>query len=271
MAPATELDDGRMTLVEHLTELRSRIIKAVVAVLAGAVVAFVAYNHIFRFLIEPYCSSLSDEARRTAIALTGDPDASCKLVARDPLEGFGVRITVSTYTGISLAMPVILWQLWRFVAPGLYRHERKYARGFVVSGALLFAMGAGLAYWTLPKALQWLADIGGQDLVSQYSPKFYLSFVVKMMVGFGIGFEFPILLCFLQMVGVVTPQWLRKYWRHSLVGIVALVALVTPSGDPISLTVLSVPMYLFYEIAILYGRLWQRRKRKAGASAGAVT
>ncbi len=83
-----------------------------------------------------------------------------------------------------------------------------------------------------------------------------------MIVGFGIGFEFPILLCFLQMIGVVSPQLLRKYWRHSVVGIVFIVAVVTPSGDPISLTVLSVPMYLFYEISILYGRLWQRRKRK---------
>ena len=258
---ATIADDGRMTLVEHLVELRSRLIKAVLAVAVGAIVAFVFYEQIFQVLIEPYCSSLSESARRTAIALTGDPNGSCKLVARDPLEGFGVRITVATYSGIALAMPVILWQLWRFIAPGLYKHERKYARGFVLSGVLLFAMGGALSYWTLPKALVWLADIGGNDLVNQYSPKFYLSFIVKMIVGFGIGFEFPILLCFLQMIRVVSPQVLRKYWRHAVVGIVALVAIVTPSGDPISLTVLSIPMYLFYEISILYGRMWQRRKR----------
>lgn len=270
MTTRAELDDGRMTLVEHLTELRSRLIKAVLAVAAGAVLAFVFYRHIFSALIEPYCRSLSDEARRLAIETTGDPDGSCKLVARDPLEGFGVRLTVATYSGIALAMPVILWQLWRFIAPGLYKHERKYARGFVISGAVLFLFGGLLSYWTLPKALRWLADIGGNDLVTEYSPKFYLSFVVKMIVGFGIGFEFPILLCFLQMIGVVTPQLLRRYWRHAVVGIVALVAVVTPSGDPISLTVLSVPMYLFYEISILYGRMWQRRRAKHSPAGGAA-
>lgn len=270
MAGTTEIDDGRMTLVEHLTELRSRLIKSVLAVALGAIVAFVLYDHIFQVLIEPYCASLSDQARANAIALTGDPDAGCKLIARDPLEGFGVRMTVAAYSGIALAMPVILWQLWRFIAPGLYKHERKYARGFVISGVILFALGGGLSYWTVPKALDFLNTIGGDDLTVAYSPRPYLSFIVKMIVGFGIGFQFPILLCFLQMIGVLSPTTLRKYWRHAAVGIVALVAVITPSGDPFSLTILSVPMYLFYEISILYGRMWQRRKRKADVQQGAA-
>lgn len=269
MSGTKELDDGRMTLVEHLGELRNRLIKAVLAVAVGAVIAFVLYDHIFQVLIEPYCASLSDEARAQAVVITGNPEAGCKLIARDPLEGFGVRMTVAAYSGIALAMPVILWQLWRFIAPGLYKHERKYARGFVVSGVLLFLLGGGLSYWTVPKALDFLNTIGGDDLTVAYSPRPYLSFIVKMIVGFGIGFQFPILLCFLQMIGVVSPQTLRKFWRHAVVGIVALVAIITPSGDPFSLTVLSLPMYLFYEVSIFYGRMWQRRKRKAGAAEGA--
>ena len=266
----TQTQDGRMTLVEHLVELRNRLIKSVLAVGIGAVVCFVLYAPIFRVLVKPYCDSLADSVRANAFAITGDPDASCKLVARDPLEGFGVRMTVAAYGGISLAMPVILWQLWRFIAPGLYKHERKYARSFVASGVFLFALGGALSYWTVPRALQFLNTIGGDDLTVAYSPRPYLSFIVKMIVAFGIGFEFPILLCFLQLIGVVSPQTLRKFWRHSLVGIVILVAVVTPSGDPITLTVMSVPMYLFYELSILFGRLQQRRKRKAAAREGAA-
>ena len=266
----TQTQDGRMTLVEHLVELRNRLIKSVLAVGIGAIVCFVFYGPIFRVLVQPYCDSLSDSVRANAFAITGNPDASCKLVARDPLEGFGVRMTVAAYGGISLAMPVILWQLWRFIAPGLYKHERKYARSFVASGVLLFALGGALSYWSVPRALQFLNTIGGNDLTVAYSPRPYLSFIVKMIVAFGIGFEFPILLCFLQLIGVISPQTLRKFWRHSLVGIVILVAVVTPSGDPITLTVMSVPMYLFYELSILFGRLQQRRKRKAAAREGAA-
>lgn len=271
MTTTVPADDGRMTLVEHLVELRNRIIKAVVAVGIGAIVCFVFYGPIFRVLVQPYCDSLSDKARSAAALLTGDADASCKLIARDPLEGFGVRMTVAAYGGISLAMPVILWQLWRFIAPGLYKNERKYARGFVFTGVLLFALGGGLAYWSIPRALEFLNSIGGNDLAVAYSPKPYLAFIVKMIVAFGIGFEFPILLCFLQLINVVTPQFLRKYWRHAVVAIVVLVAVVTPSGDPITLTVLSVPMYVFYEISIVFGRLQQRRRRKSAKAEAATT
>jgi sec-independent protein translocase protein TatC len=259
-----------MTLIEHLTELRSRLIKAALAIGVGAIACFIFYESIFAVLIRPYCESLNDSARASAAALTGDPDAGCTLIARDPLEGFGVRMTVAGYGGISLAMPVILWQLWRFIAPGLYRTERRYARGFVVCGVLLFALGGALSYWTVPRALEFLNTIGGNDLSVAYSPRPYLGFIVKMIVAFGIGFEFPILLCFLQLAGVLSPSLLRKFWRHAVVGIVVLVAAVTPSGDPITLGVLSIPMYAFYELSIVFGRLHLRRKRKAEAKQGAL-
>ena len=260
-----------MTLVEHLVELRNRLIKSTLAVGIGATICFLFYSPIFRTLVRPYCESLSDAAKARSALLTGDPSTSCKLIARDPLEGFGVRMSVAVYGGICLAMPVLLWQLWRFIAPGLYKHERKYARGFVVSGVILFVLGGGLAYWSIPHALQFLNAIGGDNLAVAYSPGPYLSFIIKMIVAFGLGFEFPILLCFLQLIGVLTPQLLRKYWRHSLVGIVIIVAVVTPSGDPITLTVMSVPMYIFYEISILFGRLQQRSKRKAAERADDVS
>lgn len=244
------LDDGRMTLVEHLTELRSRLIKSVLAVAAGGVLAFVLYPQIFDILVDPYCAVSAD--------------GECRLLQTDPLEGFSVRLKIAGYGGLALAMPVVLWQVWRFVTPGLYPKEKRYAIPFVISAVLLFALGAGLAYWTLPKALGFLADIGGDELEQFYTPGKYLSLITYMMLAFGIGFEFPILLIFLQLAGIVTGSRLRSWRRYACVGIVVLVAVITPSGDPYSLAVLSVPMYLFYELSILVGWLI-RRKQPADA------
>lgn len=264
---ASHGDDGRMTFVEHLTELRSRLIKCIIAVAIGAVVCWIFYNQIFDALIDPYCDSLTEETRTATGALVGE---ECRLLQTDPLEGFSIRLMIAGYGGVVLAVPVILYQLWKFVAPGLYKHERRYALPFVIIGVVLFVLGGALAYWSVPRALEFLNAVGGANLVQVFSPKPYLSFITKMILAFGIGFEFPILLCFLQMVGVVTPKALRKGWRYAAVGIVVLVAVITPSGDPITLIVLSVPMYLFYEISILYGHLWTRRRRKKEAAAGAV-
>jgi sec-independent protein translocase protein TatC len=196
--------------------------------------------------------------------------SNCGLLVTNPLEGFGLRTTIALYGGIALAMPVILWQAWRFIAPGLYKHERRYAVPFVVLGAVLFALGSALAYWTIPKALDFLISIGGPDLITVYSAKPYLSLIIKMMVAFGLGFEFPLLLAFLQMVGVVKPQGLAKARRYAAVGIVVLVAVITPSGDPISLCVLAAPMYLFYEGSIIFGKIWVRRRARKPAVATAA-
>jgi sec-independent protein translocase protein TatC len=259
-------DDGRMTLVEHLTELRTRLIRCILAVVVGGILCWIFYPQIFRALINPYCDSLSAEAKAATGSLTG---GDCKLLQTDPLEGFSIRMTIAGYGGLVLAVPVILWQLWRFIAPGLYKNERRYALPFVIAGVSLFLLGGGLAYWSVPRALSFLNGIGGKDLVTIFAPRPYLSFIIKMIVAFGIGFEFPIVLCFLQMVGIVSHRALRRYWRYAAVGIVVLVAVITPSGDPITLCVLAVPMYLFYELSIFYGWLWSRRKAKRDAAAGA--
>lgn len=251
---AVAADDGRMPLMEHLTELRDRIIKIVVALVVGMVAAFLLYNRIFDFLIGPY----EDIAR----ANPGSSATDGRLLQIDPLEGFGVRMKLALYGGIALAMPVILWQIWRFVTPGLYPHEKRYAVPFLVSALTLFVLGAGLAYYTLPKALEFLIDIGGTDnFVTAFAPGKYFTLITYMMLAFGIGFEFPILLIFLQLVGVIGPAQLRGVRRYAIVGICVLVAVITPSGDPISMLMLSVPMVLFYEISILIGRVLERRRR----------
>jgi sec-independent protein translocase protein TatC len=157
-------------------------------------------------------------------------------------------------------MPVILWQLWQFVTPGLYPHERRYAVPFVVSALALFMLGAGLAYYTLPRALDFLVNIGGDDLVTAFAPGKYFQLITYMMLAFGIGFEFPIVLIFLQMAGIVETDTLRKGRRFAIVGILVLVAVITPSGDPISMLMLSVPMIIFYEAAIIAGRIITKRQ-----------
>lgn len=233
-----------MSLRDHLAELRRRILTAAVAVALGAVLTFWQFPALLDVLAGPYCDI--------------QPQRECLFLMTDPLEAFSVRLSVAFYGGIALAMPVLLFQIWRFVAPGLHDNERRYALPFVVSGVVLFALGAGLAFYTIPRALSFLINIGGDWFEPFFRGSEYLSFLVKMMVAFGIGFQFPILLIFLQLLRLLRPAQLAGARRYSIVGIVTLVAIITPSGDPFSLAVLSVPMYLFYEASIVIGRLLTR-------------
>ncbi|MDG2027478.1 MAG: twin-arginine translocase subunit TatC [Acidimicrobiales bacterium] len=253
----TRSEESRMTLMEHLTELRRRLIISFIAIAIGAVIGWIFYTNITDVLIDPYCDVVADDSSIIP------EDEQCQLYARSPLEFFNIKLTVAGYTGLILAMPVILWQMWRFVAPGLYSHEKRYAYPFIGSAVGLFALGAGLAYWSVPKALNWLIDQGGDNFQELFAPSEYFGFIIKMMLAFGIGFEFPIALIFLQLLGVVQNETLRNGRQYAIVGIVAMVAIITPSGDPFTLAVLSVPMYLFYEIAILFGRIRIRRAKKA--------
>jgi sec-independent protein translocase protein TatC len=241
-----------MTLVEHLAELRSRLMKSVLAVLVGGMVMWFLYGPSFRWLIK-----VLQQTCRTA--------QQCQIIQTDPMQGFTTRMTFAGYGGLALAMPVILWQLWRFIMPGLYPKEKRLAFPFTFCAVLLFGLGSALALWTLPKALEFLIGVGGGDFAQFYTPDRYVNFTVKMMVAFGIGFEFPILLVFLQLVGMVTPQRLAKFRRYAIVLITVVVAVLTPSGDPISLAALTIPMILFYEISIIIGKVSARRKRKRAA------
>ncbi|MDZ7676443.1 MAG: twin-arginine translocase subunit TatC [Acidimicrobiales bacterium] len=249
----TDDSEGRMPLLAHLAELRDRIIKIAAAVVVGALAGWFLYPVLFDLLVDPYCD------------LQGSTDEDCRLLQTEPLEIFSVRLRMAGYTGIALAMPVILWQIWRFVTPGLYKHEKRYAVPFVISGLVLFVLGAVLAYYTLPRALDFLINIGGEGFETQFRPAPYFQLVTYMMLAFGVGFEFPIVLIFLQMAGILETSTLRSFRRYAIVGIVVLVAVITPSGDPYSLAILSIPMYLFYEIAILAGMLIDRRRQKAEA------
>lgn len=231
-----------MPLVDHLTELRTRLIWSAIALVLGAVVAFTLYNRILDFLIQPYTD------------ITGKTE----FVILDPLEGFAARLKVSAWGGAFLASPVVLWQLWRFITPGLHKREKKFAIPFILGSILLFVLGATVALLTFEQALSFLVGVGGPNVDPLFSPGKYLSLITLMMVAFGIAFEFPILLLFLQLAGVVSSRKLRSWRRPALVIVVAVAALITPSQDPYSLFAMAAPMYLFYELAILIGRLLKK-------------
>lgn len=257
--PKLASPDDRMTLVEHLAELRSRIIRSLLAVVIGIVVIIAAYHPVLRFLTKPY---------RNLCARKGADFCVANLQYLSPLEGFTTRLSIATYGGVILALPVIMWQIWRFVAPALHAKEKKYAIPFVLSSVLLFVLGGFVAYWTLDKALEFLISWAGPDAKANFQISKYISLVGLMVAAFGITFEFPVLLVSLQLVGVVSPQTLIKQWRYATVIIFALAAIITPSGDPYSMMALAIPMVVFYIISVAIGVIAQRRKRAREAVAG---
>jgi sec-independent protein translocase protein TatC len=241
---AAPVPESSMTLMDHLTELRRRLMIAAFAIFVGAVVGFLLYNRVLAHLVAPYCD----------VKHSIDPKASCRLVVTDPLESFSIRLKLSGYVGLILSSPVVLWQLWRFVTPGLYAREKRYAVPFVLSSIVLFLAGAALAIVTFPKTLQFFAAFGGNNLELLYTPTKYLGLLTIMMFIFGLGFEFPVLLVFLEIAHVLKWQQLAKWRRQAIVGIFVVDAIITPSGDPVTLLAMAVPMCIFYEAAILIGR-----------------
>lgn len=233
-----------MTLSEHLGELRRRVVIAVLAFTAAGIVAFVLYPHILSLLRAPYCH------------VTGP--RHCQLYVTAPLDGLSLRIKLAAYGGLFLASPVILWELWRFITPGLHRNEKRYAIPFVSASIVLFAGGAVLAYFAFSHALQFLQNIGGPSLHQIYDPNQYLSLLVALMTIFGLTFEFPVLLVALELVGVLSPAKLASWRRWTIVLIALFAAIITPSGDPFSMLALAIPMYVFYEVSIIIGKLLRR-------------
>ena len=249
--PKLRTPDDRMTLTEHLAELRMRIIHSALAVSVGFIIVMAFYGPILEFLKEPYVRVCRE-----------NPDYECDgaLAILGPLEGFSTRMRIALYGGIIFAIPVILWQIWKFIVPGLEARERRYAIPFIVSVVVLFALGGVIAYWTLDKSLEFLIEFSGPDVDQVFQISKYISLVGLMIAAFGIGLEFPVLLVFLQLAGVLDHRVLFRQWRLAIVIIVATAAIITPSGDPISLAALSVPMIVFYFVAALIGRFVQRRR-----------
>lgn len=238
---------GHMTLWEHIAELRSRLFKVAIAVAIGALAGWFLYPYVLEILKHPF-----NEVQ------PGQP-----FIATEPLQAFGLRLKMSGYIGFAIAMPVIVWHVWRFVTPGLYPNEKKYAIPFTVSAIVLFLLGAALAYYVLNPTLEFLTTIGGSQIEPFYTADSYVTLIVWMMLAFGVGFEFPVLLVALQLIGVLTPRRLLQWWRWAIVVIAVIAAVITPSGDPISMIALAVPMLVLYVVAVAVGwvLLALRRRR----------
>jgi sec-independent protein translocase protein TatC len=243
---------GTMTLVEHLEELRQRIIVSMLAVAGGAVVGWFLYGRVLNLILNPYCDYWKTTDPKLRI------NQSCSLFFNEPLGAMVVKLKVVVFLGLVVALPVLLYQFWAFIVPGLTSRERRMAIPFVASSMLLFALGALFAYLTLPKGLNFLLGFAGSDFVPLLTGDKFITFVILVAVAFGVAFEFPVLLVFLEMVGVLSTEKLRKSRRFSILGIAIFAAVITPSSDPYTMLAMTVPMCVFYEAAIIIGRLMKK-------------
>lgn len=245
------VNDTVMPLMEHLRELRMRIVRCLLAVAVGTIVILAIYDPVKNFLTKPYRELCKQR-----------PEFKCdgSLFSLGPLDGFSARMRVCAYGGLILALPVVLWQIWRFVVPALSKKEKHYAGPFITSSVVLFIVGCSLAYWTLDKALEFLISWSGTEVTQAYQVTKYINLVVMMMLAFGVGFLSPVLLVFLQLAGAVRPRTLMKQWRFAVMGIFVTSAVITPSGDPISMLALAVPLTFLYLVAVLVGWLLTRRR-----------
>jgi sec-independent protein translocase protein TatC len=241
---------GTMTLFEHIAELRNRLFIAIIAVVATTIVAWFFYNDAIHFMREPYCNFVHHHPTK---AIKG-----CDLVTNGPLEGFMTRLKVSMYGGVALATPVLFWELWRFITPGLNKNEKKYAIPFVASAVFLFALGVTTSILVFPKALTWLIDVSGSGVLPLFSPQKYFTLYVAMCVIFGAIFMYPLLLVALELTGVVPSAKWRKWRRPAVVVIAIVAAVITPSSDPFSFLAMAIPMLVFYEVSIIIGRVMHK-------------
>ena len=224
-----------MSLVDHLTELRSRIVRVILAVAVGTAIGFAFATQVIRVLHDPVVRALP-------------PGADSRLLNLAPGDAFVIYLRVAVVFGIIVAMPVILYQLWSFVAPGLTSSERRIAAPWIPLALVFFALGVGIAYIVLPFALGFLLSFGGDVFQNQLGARQYFDFVTTMFLAFGIVMEFPIVLFGLSRVGIVTSERLKASRRYVILGIAVFSALVTPGGDIVSPIALGGTMYVLFEL-----------------------
>jgi len=242
---------GEMPLAEHLREFRSRFVRAAMAVALGTVVGYALFPSSVDLLLQPYCRAI-------------EATDGCDLIVLGPLDPFLVRIRAAFVVGIVVGGPVLLYQLWRFITPGLTRRERRYALPFVILSQLMFVAGIGFAAWAIPRGLSILLALGGDSIRPMLGAREYLSFLLTMGLAFGIVFELPLVLVFLALAGVITSEGMRRVRRYAMVGNVVAAAIITPTVDAVSLLLVAGPMILFYELAILVAWLIERARRRRG-------
>ncbi|NUH66275.1 twin-arginine translocase subunit TatC [Sulfitobacter sp. S0837] len=267
-----EIDDSSAPLIEHLAELRTRLIHSVIAFIIGMVICFTVWNPIFNFLTEPLCSAMAERGQE-----------DCGLILIKLQEGFFVAISISLLGGLVLGFPFISYQLWRFVAPGLYKNEKGAFLPFLISSPVMFFLGAAFAFYVVtPLAFDFFlgfqqagtlvgegpdGENGIAAIAFQGSAQEYLSLTIKFIVAFGLCFQLPVLLTLMGKAGLVSSEGLGNVRKYAVVAILVLAALVTPP-DVITQVILFVVVYGLYEISIfLVHRVETKREEKLRAEA----
>ena len=254
--------DGRMSLVDHFVELRTRVVRAVVAIVLGMVIGYLIWHPVLNILKAPYCD-LPIAKRHPYGGVT-----KCDLNFQHPLDGFSIKLKVSAIIGVLLAAPVWLYQLWAFITPGLKRNERRWAMSFVGASVVLFSSGVVAAYLMLSKALDFLLGAAGNDTTAILDIAQYIGFITRVMLLFGLSFEFPLVIVILNLAHLVRHEKLWAWRRIEIFLVTVFAAVVTPSTDPYTMIALAAPLWVLYEVAALIA--WgtdKRRDAKAGSLA----
>jgi len=245
--------DGSMSLVEHIRELRTRLFRASLAVMAGLIVGFFLAQPAFELLKAPYCSLPN------AIG----PDGQCQdFILLSPADGFILKLKLALWIGLIIGAPVWLYQLWAFIAPGLHRNERKYTYAFTAVAVPLFAAGAFLAFFVVTKSLVFFLGMSSGDYEINVDLTGYFNFVTGVMLLFGLAFEFPLALLMLNFAGVLSAKRMLGWWRAAIFLMFVFSAVVTPTPDPFGMTALAVAMGVLYFAAVGVAFLNDRRRAR---------
>jgi sec-independent protein translocase protein TatC len=245
--------DGSMTLIEHLRELRFRLFRASLGILVGFVVGYLLSAWVMHILEQPYCDL--PQSRDPA---TGD----CRLLQLGPADVLLLQLRISLWIGLIVASPVWLYQLWAFIAPGLHRHERRYAYAFAAIAAPLFAAGGFLAFYVVRTGLEFLLEIGPDNIQTTLEVGRYFSFVTNLILIFGVAFEFPLIVLMLNFVGLASAKRLLSWWRVAVFAFFAFSAIATPTPDPFGMTALAMCLCVLYFTAVGVAFINDRRKRR---------
>jgi sec-independent protein translocase protein TatC len=247
--------DGRMPLMDHIRELRNRVVKAALALMAGMTVGFVFFNWAFKIIEHPLC-------RAVVRGHTGCKTLGLnQLVLDGPLDTFYMRVKVAFIVGLIISCPIWLYQIWAFVAPGLYSREKRWGYIFLGSAVPLFLIGVTLAYWSLTRTMDYLLHLTPQGVSNLIDFDQYLSFVLTMMFAFGLAFELPLIIVMLNLAGILSHQRFRKWRRVMIFAVFVIAGMANPSPDPITMLILGGACVAMVEVAEFI--VWQNDRRRA--------